>query len=218
MMKAGALIPNALIYDNACALRLHWNKVYGTKYFQRNELTEKLSNMTLVLDRFHRKGHTRPMCRKMMNPDDSQHASTFKDINTSVCEQFFSFLTKFRLSLRGFNYPTSTLFTLLLFHLKNCHTTGVSPNNFGLAHASFPAAIRPHFSGSCVFDGVVLDMERKQRRCDEEDTPIEATGSEESSEEMTSIGDTDEEPSGEEESSPQRVDQDETDSELMDDE
>ncbi|CAF4848562.1 unnamed protein product [Rotaria socialis] len=125
MLKSGANLPDVLFYDNACALRLHWNKVLDTKYLAKNEFTNKLYNLLLVLDRFHRKGHTRPMCRKMMNPDDDRYGTKFKDINTSVCEQFFSFLTKFRCSLRGFNYPTSTLFSLLLSHLKNCHTTGI---------------------------------------------------------------------------------------------
>ena len=41
MMKAGSLFPDSLVYDNACAFRLHWHKVFGTKYLQRTELTEK---------------------------------------------------------------------------------------------------------------------------------------------------------------------------------
>ena len=114
-MKASALFPDSLVYDNACALRLHWNKVFGTKYFQRTELTGKLYNMRLAIDRFHQKGHNRPMCRGLMNPDDEQHGDIFKNINTFVCEQYFTFLSKFRFSLRGFNYPISTLFILTAF-------------------------------------------------------------------------------------------------------
>jgi hypothetical protein len=162
LLKAGAHLPSALIYDNACALRLHWNKVFDTKYLKKNEMTDKLNNLLLALDRFHQKGHVRPMCRKMMNPDDSQHGGIFKNVNTSVCEQFFSFLTKFRYSLRGFNYPTSTLFTLLLFHLKNSHTTGIKTNAFGLARRSFPDKIRSHFVSPCVFDSVNFDLDKKQ--------------------------------------------------------
>ncbi|CAF1501294.1 unnamed protein product, partial [Didymodactylos carnosus] len=75
MLKFGANLPDALFYDNACALRLHWNKVYGTKYLAKNEFTNKLYNLSLVLDRFHLKGHTTPMCRKMMNPDDNEHGA-----------------------------------------------------------------------------------------------------------------------------------------------
>jgi hypothetical protein len=163
MMKAGALLPDSLVYDNACALRLHWNKVFATKYLQTTEFTEKLYKMRLVIDRFHQKGHTRPMCKKMMNPDDDQHGAIFKDINTSVCEQFFSFLTKFRFSLRGFNYPTSTLFTLLLFHLKNCHSTGVKTNDFGRGQLYFGADIKPHFISPCIFETVDYEITNEEQ-------------------------------------------------------
>ena len=164
MLKSGANLPNILFYDSACALRLHWNKVYGTKYLAKNEFTNKLYNLLLVLDRFYRKGHTRPMCRKMMNPDDDGYGTKFKDINTSLYEQFFSFLTKFRSSLRNFNYPTSTLFPLLLFHLKNCHTTGIKQNAFGLDRCSFADKINPHFVSACIFESVRIDLNEKREK------------------------------------------------------
>ena len=162
MMKAGALFPDSLVYDNACALRLHWNKVFDTKYLQRTELTEKLYNMRLVIDRFHQKGHNRPMCKRLMNPDDEQHGAMFKNISTSVCEQFFSFLSKFRFSLRGFNYPTSTLFTLLLFHSKNCHTAGIKANDFGLGELYFSALIKSHFVNPCIFESVDFETKNEE--------------------------------------------------------
>lgn len=70
-------------------LRLHWNKYYNTEFFKHSEFTKKLYDMTLVLDRFHQKGHVRSMCKKQVNPDDRQNAAIFKNINTSVWEQFF---------------------------------------------------------------------------------------------------------------------------------
>ena len=161
MLKSDANLPNALIYDNVCALRLHWNKVYDIKYLVKNEFTEKLYNLSLVLDRFNRKGHTRPMCRKMMNPDNIEHGERFKNINTSVCEQFFSFLTKFRCSLRGFNYPTSTLFSLLIFHLKNSHTTEIKTNALELGHHLFADKIKSHFVSPCVVESVYFDLNQK---------------------------------------------------------
>ncbi|CAF0829804.1 unnamed protein product [Adineta steineri] len=163
MLKDGAQLPDSLIYDNACALRLHWNKVYDTQYLTKNEHTTKLYNLVLALDRFHRKGHVRPMCKKLMNPDDKQHGDKFKHINTSICEQFFSFLTKFRFASRGFNYPTSTLFTLLLFHLKNCHTTSIKKNDFGLGYQYFNDKIKDHFINSCIFESVIFDIHEQQR-------------------------------------------------------
>ena len=80
-----------------------------------------------------------------------------KNVNTSVCEQFFSYLTKFRYSIRGFNYPISSLFTLLLFHLKNCHTIGLSSSAFGQAQKYFPSRIKPYFASPCVFDSIIIE-------------------------------------------------------------
>ncbi|CAM4878914.1 unnamed protein product [Rotaria socialis] len=162
MLKFGANLPDVLFYNNACELRLNWNKVYDTKYLAQNEFTNKLYNLLLVLDRFHRKGHTRTMCRKMVNPDDDRYGTKFKGINTSVCEQFFSFLTKFRCSLKGFNYPTSTLFSLLLSHLKNCHTTGIKQNAVRLGHYYFADKIKPHFISGCIFESVQFDLNEKR--------------------------------------------------------
>ncbi|CAF2037055.1 unnamed protein product [Rotaria magnacalcarata] len=170
-MKAGALVPDSLVYDNACSLRLHWNKVFDTNYLHRSEFTEQLYNMRLVIDRFHQKGHTRPMCRTQMNADDPQHGAIFQNINTSVCEQFFSFLTKFKFSLRGFNYPTSTLFTLLIFYLKNCHMSGIKVQDFGLGRAHFPTDIKSHFIAPCIFETLDREMSHNDQddmECEEE--------------------------------------------------
>ena len=98
-----------------------------------------------------------------MNPDDNQHGNKFRQINTSLCEQFFLFLTKFRFALRGFNYLTSTLFLLLLFHLKNCHTTGIKANDFGLGRKYFHNKIQEHVINPCIFENVAFDINEKQR-------------------------------------------------------
>ena len=81
-----------------------------------------------------------------------------RHVNTSGCEQFCSFLTKFRCFLRGFNYPTSSLFTLLLFNLQNCHTVGVDDNDFGLGSTHFSDQTRSHFLGPYVFHGIYYDQ------------------------------------------------------------
>ncbi|CAF4546890.1 unnamed protein product [Rotaria socialis] len=83
MLKFGANLPDVLFYNNACELRLNWNKVYDTKYLAQNEFTNKLYNLLLVLDRFHRKGHTRTMCRKMVNPDDDRYANILPEVQAA---------------------------------------------------------------------------------------------------------------------------------------
>jgi hypothetical protein len=106
----------------------------------------------------------------MVKSDNNQHGATFININTSVCEQFFSFLTKFRFSLRHFNYSTSTLFTSLIFHLKKCNTTSIKSNAFGLGRSFFAAGIRSHFIGFCVFQTIKSDIKEKQEESEEEKT------------------------------------------------
>jgi hypothetical protein len=155
-----------------------------------------------------------------MNPDDSQHGQMFKNINTSLCEQFFSFLTKFRSSLRGFNYPTSTLFTLLLFHLKNSHTTGIRTNAFGLGRCYFANKIRPHFLSPCIFESVRFDLDQQQNKRKEKESDEELNegklNEEESNEELDE-GKPDEEELDEEESN-EELDEGKPDEEELDEE
>ncbi|CAF3163957.1 unnamed protein product [Rotaria sp. Silwood2] len=173
-MKSGAVMPEFLVYDTACALRLHWNNVFNTNYMKRTELTEKLYNLRLVIDRFHQKGHKRQMCKQFMNPNYEQNRDIFKHINTSVCEQFFSFLTKFRTSLRVFNYPTSSLFNMLLFHLKNADTTGININNFGLGQSYFGNDIKLHFISSCISESIDYELANENSiEAEEEEEPQE---------------------------------------------
>lgn len=108
-------------------------------------------------DSVHEKSHTRPMCKRLMNPDHGSNKEVMQDINTSVCEQFFSYLTKFRCSLRGYNYPYSTLFTFLLFHLKNCHTVGIDPNATGLGRTNFSSHIKRHYISQYIFESIHND-------------------------------------------------------------
>ena len=97
------------------------------------------------------------MCKRLMNPDHGSNKEVMQDINTSVCEQLFSYLTKFRCSLRGYNYPYSTLFTFLLFHLKNCHTVGIDPNATGLGRTNFSSHIKRHYISQCIFESIHND-------------------------------------------------------------
>ncbi|CAF1517064.1 unnamed protein product [Adineta steineri] len=62
------------------------------------------------------------LCYGLLNID-VQVRSTF----VNIAEQTFSYLTNFKNSLRSFSYPTSALFTILLFHLKNCDALDQDP-------------------------------------------------------------------------------------------
>ncbi|CAF4049255.1 unnamed protein product [Rotaria magnacalcarata] len=119
-------LPNAMCYDCACTLKLFINKHFGSKDLKSTDFTQFLTSLTMAIDRFHVKNHTRPMCKTIMRPDHPCHNNIYAAINTEVAEQMFSYLSKFKHSFRGYNYPKSTIFLTILFHLKNCATTGIS--------------------------------------------------------------------------------------------
>lgn len=143
MLQRNADLPNDLIYDSACTLRLHWHRNIGTAFLERSELTEKLINMTIVIDRFHMKNHKRAACQGEMRVDHPIHNGKFEAINTELCEQYFNYLSRLKASLRTFNFPASSIFLLLLFHLRNCAKSGISASSVGIAKTFIPSDIFP---------------------------------------------------------------------------
>ncbi len=80
----------------------------------------------MAVDRFHVKNYKRSMCQTVMRSDHSFHNNIYHSINTQVAEQLFSYVSKLKHSFRGYNYPKSTMFFTIFFHLIICKTTGVS--------------------------------------------------------------------------------------------
>ena len=119
-------LPSAMCYDCACTLKLFINKHFGSDDLKSTDFTEFLTSLTMAIDRFHVKNHKRPMCKTVMRPDHPSHNDIYSSINTQVAEQMFAYLSKFKNSFRGYNYPKSTIFYTILFHLKNCSLTGIS--------------------------------------------------------------------------------------------
>lgn len=143
MLQRNCEMPNDLVYDSACTLRLHWHRHIGTAFLQRSPLTEKLINMTIVIDRFHMKNHKRQMCQGEMRADHPIHNGRFDKINTELCEQYFNYLSRLKASLRTFNYPASSIFLLILFHLRNCSKSGISSSTIGIARSRINSNLFP---------------------------------------------------------------------------
>ena len=120
-------LPSAMCYDCACTLKLFIGKHFGTDDLKATENTQFLTSLSMAIDRFHVLNHKRAMCKTVMRPDHPCHKGVYESINTEVAEQLFSYLAKFKHSFRAYNYPKSTIFFTLLFHLKNCSTTGIQP-------------------------------------------------------------------------------------------
>jgi hypothetical protein len=127
MLKLGAKLPSLVVYDAACQLSKFWAFRFNTEHMQKTPFTEQLMRMKLVTDRFHNTVHTGKLCKTIFNPDSEMNKIEFRGINTSLAEQTFAYITKFKQSLRSFSYPTSALFTLLLFHLRNCDRVNQNP-------------------------------------------------------------------------------------------
>lgn len=120
-------LPAAMCYDCACTLKLFIKKHIGTEDLKLTEFTQHLTSLSMAVDRFHVKNHKRAMCKTVMRPDHPDHNDIYTSINTQVAEQLFAYLSKFKNSFRGYNYPKSAIFFTILFHLKNCKTTGINP-------------------------------------------------------------------------------------------
>ncbi|CAF1083757.1 unnamed protein product [Didymodactylos carnosus] len=127
ILKNGEL-PNLGMYDTACMLKLFISNWFNTKYLKKSKRTIFLSRMKLVIDRFHKENHKRDMCKTVMRADHPSHNGAFKNIDSQVAERMFSYLTNFSHCVRGYSYPKSPAFFMILFHLKNCRTTNINPN------------------------------------------------------------------------------------------
>lgn len=94
------------------------------------------------------------MCATLTNADCTCNGNrvVFEGVNSSVAEQSFSLLTKFKLSLRALAYPNSTVYTILLLHLWNAKRTKLSPDDFDVATRYFSETIVPMFLTKCVYE------------------------------------------------------------------
>jgi hypothetical protein len=178
MLKLGAKLPSFLVYDAACQLHKFWNYRFGTEFMQKTKYTQQLMNMTLVTDRFHNTVHTAKLCKTLFNPDSEQNKINFIGINTSIAEQTFSYLTNFKIALRSFSYPTSALFTILLFHLKNCDKLSQDPAQQGLIIGSvIENEIQNQASDQsyCIFETLMIEEEANEDNSQSDDEYVDVT-------------------------------------------
>ncbi|CAF3497480.1 unnamed protein product [Rotaria socialis] len=162
MIKMGSKIPDAMIYDSACTLKLFWTKNYRNIHLKETAASKILFEMRIAVDRFHHKNHVHSMCKTITNPDCTTNGNyeAYQGINTGIAEQSFRYLSEFKLSLRRLAYPTSTIFSILLLHLWNCRRVQISPDCFGLAMKYIPDKIKPLFRTYCIFETAQLSSNK----------------------------------------------------------
>ncbi|CAF1527331.1 unnamed protein product, partial [Adineta ricciae] len=136
MIIGGCLMPDALMYDCACALKLHWNKWLGTDMLKSSSLTQQLP-FHLALDNFHQKTHSRSMCQTIMKSDHPSHEGRFIGLNSQAAEQAFQYISRAKFALRNFSFPHSTIMLLIMLHLLNCKMTGINLETIGLGFRYF---------------------------------------------------------------------------------
>jgi hypothetical protein len=178
MSKLGAKLPSLLVYDAACQLQKFWNYRFDTEFMQKTKFTEQLMSMTLVTDRFHNTVHTGKLCKTLFNPDSEENKIKFIGINTSIAEQTFSYLTHFKLALRSFSYPTSALFTILLFHLKNCDKIFQDPDQKGFIIGTpleNEIKDRTSYQSFCIFETLMIDEEANEDHYQSSDEYVDIT-------------------------------------------
>lgn len=151
MIIHGCNMPDALMYDCACTLKLHWAKWLGTDMLKLSNLTKQLP-VYLALDNFHQRTHSRAMCQTVMKSDHPAHEGRFIGLNSQAAEQAFQYISRAKYSLRNFSYPHSTIMLMLMLHLLNCKTTGINSENIGLAFSYFDTYIKDFFATPCVYE------------------------------------------------------------------
>jgi hypothetical protein len=167
MIIHGCLMPDALMYDCACTLKLHWNKWLGTDMLKLSNLTERLPNH-LALDNFHQRTHSRTMCKSIMKSDHPSHEGRFTGLNSQAAEQGFQFISRAKYSLRNFSFPHSTVMLMLLLHLKNCRITGINENSFGLSLSCFNDKIKEFFLTPRMCESFEVSIEEETNDTDDD--------------------------------------------------
>lgn len=108
-----------ICYDDACHLK---------KFAQnpvRSDLTEiakKIKEMSLVCDKFHFRNHTDRWCKTNCNPFTS---TDLENVNTEVCEQLFSWLSRFAHITKHMN---RWRFLFLMLYILDCHNENTNNN------------------------------------------------------------------------------------------
>lgn len=105
-----------ICYDDACHLKRFVQNPLRSK---NTKIAEKLNRLEIVCDKFHFKNHTDTWCKKNCNPMKSPN---LQNVNTEVCEQLFSWLSRFSRITKHMN---RWRFLFLMLYILDCHNEDV---------------------------------------------------------------------------------------------
>ncbi|CAF0996854.1 unnamed protein product [Didymodactylos carnosus] len=125
-------LPRGMMYDNACSLKLFIDKHFDQDdHFKKSTFSDHISQLHMVIDRFHQVNHTRHICNTIMRAEHESHGTMFRGVNGEIAEQMFSWLKGLSTPLSGYSSFKSQVMLTLLFHYKNCRTINVSAQEIG---------------------------------------------------------------------------------------
>lgn len=108
---------DTICYDDACHLKKF---ALNPKRSDLTATSKKMSQMHMVCDKFHFKNHVDAWCKKHCNP---YTCANLKNINTEVCEQLFSWLSKYASMTKHMN---RWRFLFLMLYLVDNHNEEIN--------------------------------------------------------------------------------------------
>ena len=105
-----------VVHDDACHL---WRYATARSTESTMALSLAFPNMAYITDRLHGQGHTDKWCLENCQPDNDHNKPLVKNVNTSICEQTFSILSRYKHAIRHMAKDTCHLFAEEVVDLRN---------------------------------------------------------------------------------------------------
>jgi hypothetical protein len=131
IIMSSSLITGYICYDDGCHLRK-----FSQNPIRRNQskTSEKIANLEIVVDKMHFKGHVDTWCRQHCDPNKHRHLDKvclcfnnycglsimiLAQVDTEVCEQTFSWLSRYARITRHMNKEHFLFYLLFICDLHN---------------------------------------------------------------------------------------------------
>lgn len=102
-----------ICYDDGCHLKKY---AANTKRVNQTPTATRLSSLNIVVDKMHFKGHIDPWCQENCNP---YTFSELEKVDTEICEQIFSWMSKYARITQHMNRVHFLFFLLYLCDAHN---------------------------------------------------------------------------------------------------
>ena len=111
--------PKVINYDDACHL-VKFAKNHYKKSSMQNENTKFMTEVPIVVDKFHFRNHIDKWCQENCNP---YKIAELNGVNTESCEQTFQWVNKYT-AVKSMNESSFYIFFTVLFDMHNLSKLG----------------------------------------------------------------------------------------------